>query len=147
MKRYAWVLATVMAVVLLTAAVTLAVPKKPQSKTTAVKKISTPAKSAKKNKPAAQAKLPKLVDLGAEKCVPCKMMVPVLDELKKEYKGKLDVVFIDVWKNGDAAEKYKIRAIPTQIFYDKSGKELARHEGYMPKEDIIKMFKEKGVSL
>lgn len=147
MKRYAWVFAIVTAVVVLITAAVMAVPKNQQSRVTAVKNISSSAKSVKKTKPAAQAKLPKLVDLGAEKCMPCKMMVPVLEELRKEYKGKLEVVFIDVWKDRDAGEKYKIRAIPTQIFYDKNGKELARHEGYIPKEDIIKIFKEKGVEL
>jgi len=150
MKRYALVLAVVMVAVLFATAVTMATPKKPQSKAKVKVKISSPAKAAKKNKPAkpsAQAKLPKLVDLGAEKCIPCKMMVPVLDELRKDYKGKLEVVFIDVWQNRNAAEEYKIRAIPTQIFYDKDGRELIRHEGYIPREDIIKVFKEKGVKL
>lgn len=150
MKRYAWVLAAVMVAVLLASAVTTATPRKQQNKSKVKVKVSSPARNTKNNKPAkpaAQARLPKLVDLGAEKCVPCKMMVPVLDELRKEYKGKLEVVFIDVWQNRDATDKYKIRAIPTQIFYDKDRKELARHEGYIPKEDIIKVFKEKGVKL
>lgn len=97
-------------------------------------------------KPAAK-QLPKLLDLGATKCVPCKMMVPVLDELTKEYRGQLDVQFIDVWKDPDSAKKYKVQSIPTQIFFDAKGKEVFRHVGYYPKDDILKAFKDHGVKL
>ncbi len=93
------------------------------------------------------AKLPRLVDLGADKCIPCKMMAPILEELKTTYNGKLQVDFIDVWKKPDEANKYKISIIPTQIFYDSAGKELFRHEGFFPKEDIIAKWKEFGVDL
>lgn len=89
--------------------------------------------------------LPRLVDLGAKKCVPCKMMAPILDELAKEYKGRLSVEFIDVWQNPGAGDKYGIQSIPTQVFYDASGKEFFRHEGFYPKEDILAKFREKGV--
>ena len=92
-------------------------------------------------------KLPRLVDLGADKCIPCKMMAPILEELKSEYKGKLEVVFIDVWKNPQEGPKYKIRVIPTQIFFDASGKELFRHEGYFSKEDILTKWKKLGFDL
>jgi thioredoxin 1 len=98
-------------------------------------------------KPQAKKALPRLLDLGATKCVPCKMMVPVLDELTKEYKGKLKVEFIDVWEDPSAGEKYKIQVIPTQIFFDAKGKEVARHTGFFPKEEILKTFKDKGVDL
>jgi thioredoxin 1 len=89
-------------------------------------------------------KLPRLVDLGADKCIPCKMMMPVLEELDKEYKGKLQVEFYDVWKNSAPAEQYGIRVIPTQIFLSPDGKELFRHEGYFSKEDILAKWKELG---
>ena len=92
-------------------------------------------------------KLPKLLDLGANKCIPCKKMAPILDELKQEYAGKLEVEFIDVWKTPDVAEKYKINLIPTQIFYDATGKELFRHEGFFGKADILAKWKELGVKL
>lgn len=92
-------------------------------------------------------KLPKLIDLGADKCIPCKMMAPILKELKTEYAGRMDVEFIDVWKSPDAGKPYKIRLIPTQIFFDASGKELFRHEGFFGKEDILKKWKEVGVDL
>ena len=92
------------------------------------------------------AKLPRLVDLGADKCIPCKMMAPILKELKSQYQGKLEVVIIDVWKNPDQAKKYGIKLIPTQIFYDSSGKELFRHEGFSSKEDILGKWKEFGIN-
>ena len=92
-------------------------------------------------------KLPRLVDLGADKCIPCKMMAPTLEELKSEYKGKLEVVFIDVWKNPQEGPKYKIRVIPTQIFFDVDGKELFRHEGFFSKEDILAKWKKLGFDL
>lgn len=92
-------------------------------------------------------KLPTLMDLGATKCIPCKMMAPILEELKVEYKGKLEVVFIDVWKNPDAAKERNINLIPTQIFLDAEGKELFRHEGFFAKKDILAKWKELGVDL
>lgn len=91
--------------------------------------------------------LPRLVDLGAKKCIPCKQMVPVLEALTAEYAGRLEVVFIDVWENRAASKEYGIRLIPTQIFYDAAGKELFRHEGYWSKEAILAKFRELGVSL
>ncbi len=101
--------------------------------------------------PAVEAKvaLPKLVDLGAKGCIPCKKMAPILDELTEEYKGVFDVVFIDVWKPENQAEarKYGIKSIPTQIFFDAKGKELGRHEGFLSKEDILKKWQELGVSI
>ena len=92
-------------------------------------------------------KLPKLVDLGADKCIPCKAMAPILKELKTEYTGRMDVEFIDVWKNPDAGKAHKIRLIPTQIFFDASGRERFRHEGFYGKEDILGKWKELGVDL
>lgn len=95
-------------------------------------------------KPAAK-KLPKMLELGADKCVPCKMMKPIIDELKSEYKGRVEIVFIDVWKNPGVAEQYNIESIPTQIFYDSSGNEVFRHSGFFPKEEIIAKLAEMGV--
>jgi len=89
--------------------------------------------------------LPRLIDLGADKCIPCKMMAPILEELKKKYAEAFNVEFIDVWKNPDAAQQYDIRVIPTQIFFDASGKELFRHEGFFSREDILAKWKELGV--
>jgi len=102
-----------------------------------------PAPQIEQTKPSAT--LPRLVDLGADKCIPCKMMAPILEELKTEYAAVLNVEFIDVWKNPDAAQKYGIRVIPTQIFYNASGKELFRHEGFFAKDDILAKWKELGI--
>lgn len=91
--------------------------------------------------------LPRLVDLGADKCIPCKMMAPILADLAKDYAGQLNVVFVDVWKNPSEGKAYGIQVIPTQIFYDASGKERFRHEGFMAKKDILAKWKEIGVEL
>ena len=91
--------------------------------------------------------LPRLVDIGAGTCIPCKMMAPILEELKKEYAGVFGVNFIDIHKNPDQADKYNIRVIPTQIFFDASGKELFRNEGFFSKEDILAKWAELGVEL
>ncbi len=93
------------------------------------------------------ASLPRLVDLGAKKCIPCKMMAPILEELKKEFTGVLNVDFIDVWQNPEKAREYSIQVIPTQIFYDANGKEMFRHEGFFAKEDILAKWKDLGVKL
>ncbi len=109
----------------------------------AVQSLTTPPVAA---EPAASG-LPRLVDLGADKCIPCKMMAPIIEELKEQYKGRLDVVFLDVWKNPNVGTQYGIQVIPTQIFYDAAGKELFRHEGFFSKEDILAKWKEFGVDL
>ena len=103
-----------------------------------------PAKAMGTNAPA-KAALPRLVDLGADKCIPCRMMAPVLKDLQKEYEGRMEVEFIDVWKNPAAGKAYKINLIPTQIFFDATGKELFRHEGFFSKQDILAKWKELGV--
>ncbi len=92
-------------------------------------------------------KLPKLLDLGAGKCIPCKAMAPILEGLKQEYAGRMDVEFIDVWQNPDAGKRYGIEVIPTQIFYSADGKERFRHVGFFGKEDILGKWKELGVDL
>lgn len=94
-----------------------------------------------------RASLPRLVELGADRCVPCKLMAPILEELRKEYAGTLQIESIDVWKNPDAAKEYGIRVIPTQIFYDAFGKELFRHVGFLSKQDILEKWKELGITI
>ena len=87
------------------------------------------------------------VELGSVKCIPCKMMQPIMKDIEKEYGNQVDVVFHDVWtaEGEPYGRKYGIRAIPTQIFLDSEGKEYFRHEGFFPKEDLIKVLKQKGV--
>jgi thioredoxin 1 len=86
-----------------------------------------------------------MLDLGADKCIPCKMMAPIMKELEAEYQGKAAIIFIDVWKNPQQAKDFRVRAIPTQIFYDKDGKEVQRHEGYMDKKAIVEVLEKLGV--
>jgi thioredoxin 1 len=97
--------------------------------------------------PVAPAALPLLLDLGSHTCIPCKMMMPILEELKNGYSGKFNVEFVDVMQNQTAADKYSIEAIPTQIFFDASGKEVFRHVGFFPKEEILKKWRELGVTV
>ena len=86
-----------------------------------------------------------MVDLGAASCIPCKMMAPILDKLEKRYKGKAVVVFIDLRYDREAAQRFGIRAIPTQIFFDKSGREITRHIGFMSEEAIVAQLNSMGV--
>ena len=88
--------------------------------------------------------LPGFIDLGSTTCIPCQMMAPILEELQKEYKGRLNVRFIDVNQDPTAGQEYAISVIPTQIFFDASGKELWRHEGFISKQDILAKWTELG---
>jgi thioredoxin 1 len=97
--------------------------------------------------PANPSGLPRLVDLGSTTCIPCKMMAPILDELKKDCAGRLEVVFVDVGKDPGLGTPYGIQLIPTQIFFDAAGKELFRHEGFFSKEDILAKWTEMGINL
>jgi thioredoxin 1 len=87
-----------------------------------------------------------MVDLGANECIPCKMMVPVMEKVEKKYQGKAAIIFIDVWKNKEPAKRFGIQAIPTQIFFDKLGKEVYRHVGFMGEAEIDRVFKKMGVT-
>jgi len=89
-------------------------------------------------------RLPKLIDLGANACIPCKKMKPILDELRVSHAERFEVVFIDVWQDPSAAEPFGIRLIPTQIFYGPDGEELFRHEGFFSREDILAKWGELG---
>lgn len=88
------------------------------------------------------AAMPRLVDLGAGKCMACKMMTPVLEGLTREFAGRMEVEFIDVWENPGAGERFNVRVIPTQIFFSPAGEELFRHEGFLSREDILAKWKE-----
>jgi thioredoxin 1 len=94
--------------------------------------------------PLARASLPQILDLGADKCIPCKKMAPILEALREDFAGQFEVVFIDVWKNREAAGPYGIKLIPTQIFFDGDGDELFRHEGFYSRRDILTMWSDLG---
>lgn len=87
-----------------------------------------------------------MVDLGAKKCIPCKMMAPIMVKMEKQYKGKAAIIFLDVWEDSRPAKRFGIRAIPTQIFFDEKGKEVYRHEGFMSEAAIIEQLKKMGVN-
>jgi len=91
--------------------------------------------------------LPRLVDLGSTTCVPCKLMAPILEDLKKEYARRMQVDFIDVNVDADRAKPFAIKLIPTQVFLDRQGKELFRHEGFFSKSEILAKWKDLGVEL
>ena len=95
--------------------------------------------------PRVRGKLPKLVDLGRGTCIPCKKMAPILEELTREYQGRAVVEVIDLRDRPGAAQEYGIKLIPTQVFFDKDGKEVWRHEGFLAKDQIVAKFTEMGV--
>ena len=86
-----------------------------------------------------------MIDLGATQCIPCKMMAPIMEKMEKVYKGKAAIVFIDVWQNRAQAGRFGISLIPTQIFFDREGKEVYRHVGFMNEEAIVAQLKKMGV--
>ncbi len=86
-----------------------------------------------------------MIDLGAKKCIPCKMMAPIMEKMEKVYQGKAAIVFIDVWENRSQAGRFTISSIPTQIFFDPDGKEVYRHVGFMGEEAIVAQLKNMGV--
>lgn len=90
-------------------------------------------------------RIPKMIDLGSKGCIPCKRMAPILDSLREEYKGKADIVFIDIKENRTAATEHKITLIPTQVFFDTTGKEVYRHIGFFPADSIETHLKALGV--
>ncbi|MGQ9731610.1 MAG: thioredoxin family protein [Candidatus Zipacnadales bacterium] len=96
-------------------------------------------------KPTETPEYPAVIDLGMGKCIPCKQMKPILDELKDEYAGRCRIEIIDIGEHPAQADKYGIMLIPTQIFFDKKGKEVYRHEGFMSKADIVAKLKEMGI--
>ena len=87
------------------------------------------------------------VELGSVNCIPCKAMQPVMKAIESKYKGKVRVVFYDVWTDQGApyAKRYNIRAIPTQVFLDASGTEFFRHTGYYPEADIDAVLLKRGI--
>ena len=86
-----------------------------------------------------------MIDLGAKKCIPCKMMAPILVKMEKQFEGKAAIVFIDVWEHNEQAKRFGIRTIPTQIFFNGDGKETYRHVGFMDEKAIINQLKKMGV--
>ena len=87
------------------------------------------------------------IELGSTRCIPCRQMQPIIDEIEKEYADEVKVIFYDVWTDAGKpyAQQYKIKLIPTQVFLDKDGVEYFRHQGFFPKDEIIKVLQMQGV--
>ncbi len=86
-----------------------------------------------------------MLELGSVGCIPCEQMKPVMAKLSEKYKGKLDVIFIDVKKDNETARRFGVYVIPVQVFLDKSGKEFHRHMGFYSYEEIAAMLKKTGI--
>ena len=96
-------------------------------------------------KEVAQSPLPKLLDFGRGVCIPCKAMAPVLKELSEEYKDRVIIMVIEIDQESGLTKANRIRLIPTQIFFDSKNQEVLRHEGFMSKDDIKKVFQKMGI--
>lgn len=83
---------------------------------------------------------PSMIDFGSKGCVPCDMMTPILEKLKNKYKNKINVLFIHVNEEQILGAKFNIQSIPVQVFFDKKGNEVFRHEGFFAEEEIEKKF-------
>jgi len=107
----------------------------------------TAAVAAQMQSPSGDAAEVTFVELGSINCIPCKMMQPVMRAVEEKFGSRIKIVFHDVWTNEGRpfAEKYGIRAIPTQVFLDRNGKEYFRHEGFFPQADVEKVLAKKGV--
>jgi thioredoxin len=88
---------------------------------------------------------PVLVDFGANSCLPCRQLRPVLKEIGSEYSEKAKILAIDVYKYQNLAREYKVLMLPTLVFFDPKGKEAFRHVGILEKEKIVTKLKEIGM--
>lgn len=86
-----------------------------------------------------------MLELGSVGCIPCEQMKPVMEKLRTNYKGKLEVLFVDVRKDRDSSRKFGVFAIPTQVFLDKNGKEFHRHMGFYGYEEIVPVLEKAGM--
>ena len=93
----------------------------------------------------AKISLPKLLDFGRGKCIPCKKMAPILQELSEEYKDRVIIKIIEIDQEAELTRTNRIRLIPTQIFFDSKNQEVYRHEGFMDKDQIKKVFQKMGI--
>jgi thioredoxin 1 len=89
------------------------------------------------------------MELGSVECIPCKAMVPVMDQIRRELGEQVNVVFHDVWTDEGKpyTKEYQLKVIPTQIFLDSDGHEYYRHEGFFPVEELFPILEMGGVDL
>jgi thioredoxin 1 len=86
-----------------------------------------------------------MLELGSVGCRPCEQMKPVMEKLRANYKGKLEVIFVDVRKDRENGRRFGVAMIPTQVFLDKNGKEFHRHIGFYGYEEIEPVLKKAGI--
>ena len=89
----------------------------------------------------------KFLEIGSDKCIPCKQMKVVTENIVKKYGDELAFEFIDINIDENATEKYKVQLIPTQIFYNPKGVEIFRHVGYFPEEKIDSLLQANGLKM
>ncbi len=86
------------------------------------------------------------IELGADKCVPCREMQPVMKAIERTFGDQVEVLFYDVWEDPEPANEYGIQMIPTQVFLDENGEEFHRHVGFYPEAEIEALLIERGLS-
>jgi len=92
---------------------------------------------------------PKMIEFGSKQCKACKAMEPVMENLKISHSEVFDIEFVDVWlpENQTFAKSYSISSIPTQVFLNAAGKEIARNTGFFSEESILAKWRELGVDV
>ena len=86
-----------------------------------------------------------MLELGSVGCIPCEQMKPVMERLRTNHKGKIEVIFVDIRKDVENGRRFGVAMIPTQVFLDKNGKEFHRHIGFYAYEEIEPMLKKAGI--
>lgn len=86
-----------------------------------------------------------MLELGSVGYIPCEQMKPVMEKLRTNYNGKLEVIFVDIRRDRDTGRNFGVAMIPTQVFLDKKGKEFHRHIGYYSYEEIHAVLKKAGL--
>lgn len=87
------------------------------------------------------------IELGSVNCIPCRQMQPIMKNIEAKYSPRVKVIFYDVWtaEQSKYAKLYNIRVIPTQVFLDKSRKEIFRHQGFFLQKDLERFLADHGV--
>lgn len=80
--------------------------------------------------------MPTVASFGSDGCAPCKLMLPVLEKLDKEFEGRVAIRYLNLTEYPELAGYFKISSVPTQIFYDHTGKEIGWHLGFIDEGSI-----------